>query len=221
MARDNVEVAQQWQKENYDQKAKERDLQVGDKVLVLFPTSGNKLFTEWQGPFEIIWRAGPIDYEVHCPGHAREHQIYHVNLLKAQRELEGWMVSSKGIKEEFGPEICEDSGEEKLDELIQQGERLTEKQQRDLKIVIYSFKHVFNERPGWAKGIRHEIQMPKGAIVHECWCTVPHHLQQTLYKELGKMLEQGIVVPSCSPWQSPMVIVPKADGSLRICMDFR
>lgn len=35
------------------------------------------------------------------------------------------------------------------------------------------------------------------------------------------MLAQGIRIPSCSPWQSPMDVVPKADDSLRICIDFR
>lgn len=39
--------------------------------------------------------------------------------------------------------------------------------------------------------------------------------------EFEKLLAQGIVRPSKSPWASPIHIVPKKNGELRICGDFR
>ncbi|KAL7842336.1 hypothetical protein SRHO_G00240250 [Serrasalmus rhombeus] len=40
-------------------------------------------------------------------------------------------------------------------------------------------------------------------------------------KEVEYLLKHGLAVPSSSPWSSPCVLVPKPDGTSRLCTDYR
>lgn len=50
--------------------------------------------------------------------------------------------------------------------------------------------------------------------------TVPYGLRDRVEKEIDRLIECGILEPvSFSDWASPMVVVEKANGSIRLCMD--
>ena len=44
---------------------------------------------------------------------------------------------------------------------------------------------------------------------------------QVIQKEVDYMMENGITEHSNTDWSSPCVLVPKPDGSFRLCTDFR
>ena len=52
------ELLKSWKKNKtlYDRRAKRREFQEGDKVLLLLPTDTNKLLMQWKGPYENVER---------------------------------------------------------------------------------------------------------------------------------------------------------------------
>jgi hypothetical protein len=40
-------------------------------------------------------------------------------------------------------------------------------------------------------------------------------------EEIERILTQGVIAPATSEWISPIVLVPKSDGSLRFCVNYR
>ena len=50
---------------------------------------------------------------------------------------------------------------------------------------------------------------------------LPFVVRQEVTCQLRNMQEQKIILPSTSPWASPIVLVWKKDGSLQFCIDYR
>ena len=68
----------------YDRRAKRREFQEGDKVLLLLPTDTNKLLMQWKGPYEIMSRCEKGNYfrvEVN-----KKVKTFHANMLKKYSE---------------------------------------------------------------------------------------------------------------------------------------
>ena len=74
--------------------------------------------------------------------------------------------------------------------------------------------------PAQTTVVKHSITTT-GAPIRQPLRRTPVTLKDTINQEVTRMLQQGIVRPSTSPWSSPVVMVKKRDGTWRFCIDYR
>nr|XP_025035341.1 uncharacterized protein LOC112544063 [Pelodiscus sinensis] len=101
------------------------------------------------------------------------------------------------------------------------GEELPGPKQEQLHHLLDQFRPVLTSRPGQTTLVQHEIETEPGRVVRDNMRPLPRKLWGTVKEELQAMLEWGVIQESRSEWRSPIVLVPKADGSTRFCIDFR
>ena len=81
LAQENLKFSQNRMKQWYDKKAKFRNFQPGDQVLVLLPIHGQPLQAHYCGPYTIEQKVNDVDYIVETPGRWKERRMCHVNML--------------------------------------------------------------------------------------------------------------------------------------------
>lgn len=70
-------------------------------------------------------------------------------------------------------------------------------------------------------GVEHDISTPPGELVCTPLRPTPLALWDVLEQEVQQMLRLGVVQESNSPWHSPPNLVPKSDGLVQFCTNFR
>lgn len=216
-----MQSAQAKQRKWYDATSRERSLQPGQQVLVLLPTSESSLLAKWQGPYLVQRRAGKVTYEISMPEKRKQSQTFHINMLREwhQRERvveENLLARAVGeeeeVKEQYFP--VRQGGGEDVDV-----SHLPKDQQRELRTCVP--EGVFSGTPGKTQLAEHGIKLKcPGPVRLPCY-RIPAQLLPKIKEEVDAMRSMGIIEPSTSEWSSPVVLVPKKDGSLRFCMDFR
>ncbi len=219
LSMENLLQAQDKQSRLYNRGARLRNFTPGDKVLVLLPTSSSKLLAKWQGSFEVTRQVGDLNYEVVRTDRSGARQIYHLNLLKKWNEVEPVMLATViGSEEDLGPEA---SPKVPSLTLAPGGDHLAPSQLTDLARLQREFADVFSPRPGRTNLIQHHIETEPGVVVRSRPYRLPEHKKKVVQSELEAMLEMGVIEESRSDWANPIVLVPKTDGSVRFCVDYR
>ena len=89
-----------------------------------------------------------------------------------------------------------------------------------LSSVMQDYKELFRTRPGQTNLAKHFIPTADSPVKVPPR-RIPAHYRAEVEKQLQDMLELGIIEESSSPWMAHMVFVPKQNGELRLCVDYR
>lgn len=98
---------------------------------------------------------------------------------------------------------------------------LTKAQQQELKQIIAEFQDVLSDIPGKTDLVDHKIETGSARPVRLPPYWLPQTMKETLQHEVKEMLKHNIIEPSKSEWASPVILVPKKDGTKRLCVDYR
>ena len=95
---------------------------------------------------------------------------------------------------------------------------------RVLKRLVTEYRDIFSKNDddlGKTQILKHHINTGDAQPVRQRPRRIPIRLREEVEAQKSKMLKDGIIEESTSPWCSPIVLAKKKDGSFRFCVDLR
>ena len=177
----NLQQSQNFQKTWYDQNACNQEFNPGDEVLVLLPTSTNKLLAKWQGPYTITRRVGQVNYEVQMSDKRKQKCIFHINMLRewnAPMAISCWANDApESNDDDDGPISYFDSS---LDgEAVYCGS-LKPQQLADPHSMWLKFRKVLSSEPGRTNIVEHHINTGTVKPIHLPPYKIPYAYRDSL-----------------------------------------
>ena len=208
--RERGEDASYKRKEYFDKKTVDRQLSEGDLVLCRIPGMSHKLQEAWHGPYSVVERKNRVNYKVDL-GKGRR-KVLHINNLKRFYPREEEVMRLAVVAEDWEGDV--DVG-------MKTSGISDEFDQAEVEVMKCEYPEVFSDLPGKTNVCKLKISTGDAHPVASHPYRIPDRLKEGVREEVQKLVALGIAVPSQSPWASPVVPVPKPDGSVRVCIDFR
>ena len=83
------------------------------------------------------------------------------------------------------------------------------------------YPDVLTNKPGRTELLEHDIKLSTMESVRSKGYPLLYKTREIMESEIDEMIELGVIEPSIFPHSSPIVLVPRKDGSVRFCIDFR
>ena len=211
VAREKGLEASAARKQHFDAKAVTRVLKPGDKVLCRIPGMIKKLRESWKGPYTVKKKLNDVDYLVEI--RQGKSKVLHINNLKLFKEREESIRRLTVV----GEYVEDDPGLKG----IRMGATCSGFDEKDIEALEAAYPQVFSDVPGRTDLCQLVISTISEQPLAAQFRRVPDKWKEGVRHEILEMEKKGIIVRSNSPWSSPVVPVPKPDGSIRICIDYR
>ncbi|XP_075697048.1 uncharacterized protein LOC142662718 [Rhinoderma darwinii] len=226
LAKEHLQQAQYRQKTWYDRKARTREFIEGQQVLMINAVPANKLQATWDGPYRVIRKLNDTNYVIAMDPSGRRQKTVHINMLKEYHDRSLPVLA-----------ICcppsDKEGDDSLPDLLHLsraggtlnqvplGLHLSDIQKDDILALLGPRASAFSSAPGRTTLTSHHVETQGQRPIQQAPYRVPEAVRDMIKSELADMKQLGIIRPSQSPWASPVVLVPKKDGTTRFCVDYR
>ena len=242
-AKSNLKKAQGNMKQNFDKNTKERSFKSGDKVLALLPIPGRPLQARYFGPYTVEKKASDLNYIITTPDRRKQKQLCHINMLKEYIDRDSSNVAQVNVISTVPQKQCEMNCEEMnceemnfhkndptcsklqnsdiLKDLDKKLSHLDQTQRGELKILILEYEHLFPDIPTRTDQIYHDVDIECSKPIKQHPYRMNPMKLQYLREEVQYLLDNDFIEPSQSDWSSPCILVPKPDGTFRMCTDYR
>ena len=231
-----LKQCQDQMKERFDKKAVQREFAVGQKVLALLPIPSSAFHSKFCGPYVVERKLCETDYVVKTPDRKRKTRVCHVNMLKpyvdrassapvavatvASAAPSLYTPESDGLrfKNSAGVRL---QNSDVLRDLPKFLSHLDKGAQADIITLIENNTGLFSDTPSRTTVLSHDVDVSGHSPIKQHAYRVNPTKRELIKKEIDYLLENGLAIPSSSAWSSPCLLVPKSDGSMRFCTDFR
>ncbi|XP_076061528.1 uncharacterized protein LOC143037281 [Oratosquilla oratoria] len=245
LAHSNLEGAQIKMKHQFDKSkgARDRYFKSGDNVLAFLPLKTNPLQAVYSGPYQVLERQGQANYVLHTPERRKKKRLVHINLLKPYHDRGEGVVGDSAEADPPSPaclvvpEVSEES-DESFSEALSGScvkmensvilrdptvklEHLSGAQAKDIESLLRTYVCIFGDHPRPCSALEHDVETHGAPPIRQRPYRLNTFKREYVRAEVQRLQELGIVQPSHSPWASPVVLVPKPDGSMRLCVDYR
>ena len=129
---------------------------------------------------------------------------------------------AEGDEEEENTDFFEvlELGREGKEREIKIGEHLPEHQKDELKASFAEYTDVLSAYPRKTDLIKCKLMLKDESPCKQAPYGMPDALKPAVVAEIIKLLENGFIVECDSDFSSPLVVVRKRDGSIRLCCNY-
>ena len=147
-----------------------------------------------------------------------------IAVMEPLLEKDDNLVSVSSVEQTNNHDVSEQQQKQLWQIVLDTGDKLSVEEQQQLYAVLLENADLFAEQPddfGRTDKIKHGINTGDAAPVRQQVRRIPPVRREEARNLLSDMLKKDIIQPSSSPWASPIVLVPKKDGTVRFCVDYR
>jgi hypothetical protein len=128
-------------------------------------------------------------------------------------------ISQMSVVEEETPEVYREEDLKSWRDTVDLGHLPIEFQERVRKLLS-KHQEMWSGKLGHINALRHHIPTIGAPVVTQPYRAGPS-AREDIDREVNRMLNEKVIKPSSGEWASPVELIPKPDGTVRFCVDYR